>query len=111
MVLPRIAIVFCVVKKQKPPSGAMIFEHAIKDLTEEIQAITPIMIHFTTANFNEELLNDNLRLMLYRIVQEQVNNILKHAAASEIILNLETNHGVVWSLVWLKGTLSLSNWG
>jgi len=36
MVLPRIAIVFCVVKKQKPPSGAMIFEHAIKDLTEVI---------------------------------------------------------------------------
>jgi len=69
---------------------------SIKDLTEEIQAITPIKIHFTIANFNEEFLNDNLRLMLYRIIQEQVNNILKHAAASEIILNLETNHGVVY---------------
>jgi hypothetical protein len=36
MVLACIAIVFCVVKEQKPPSRAMIFEHAIKDFTEVI---------------------------------------------------------------------------
>jgi hypothetical protein len=34
MVLAGLAIVFCVVKEQKPPSRAMIFEHTIKDLTE-----------------------------------------------------------------------------
>ena len=72
---------------------------AIKDLTDEIQAIAPITISLATEKFNEELLNDNVRLMLYRIVQEQVNNILKHAAASEIILTVETNHGMVYLVI------------
>ena len=72
---------------------------AVRDLSEEIQAITPITFSLITANFKEHLLNDDIRLMLYRIVQEQINNILKHAAANNVIVTLETAHGIVYLIV------------
>ena len=62
----------------------------LADLTSEIQAITPININLQTDQFNEQKINDEFKLNIYRIVQEQVNNIIKHAAASQIDIVLET---------------------
>jgi PAS domain S-box-containing protein len=72
---------------------------AVRNLSEEIQAITPITFSLITANFEEHLLNDNIRLMLYRIIQEQINNVLKHAAANNVIVTLETAHGIVYLII------------
>lgn len=62
----------------------------LADLTNEIRAITPININLHTDQFNEQKINDEFKLNIYRIIQEQVNNILKHAAASQIDIILET---------------------
>ena len=62
----------------------------LADLTNEIRAITPININLQTDQFNEQKINDEFKLNIYRIVQEQVNNIIKHAAASQIDIVLET---------------------
>ena len=75
----------------------------IKDLSEEIQAITPINTSLIIDNFHEHLLNDNLKLVLYRIIQEQVNNILKHAAASDVHITIATEHGIVYLIIWDNG--------
>ena len=75
----------------------------IKDLSEEIQAITPINTSLIIDNFHEHLLNDNLKLVLYRIIQEQVNNILKHAAASDVHITIATEHGIVYFIIWDNG--------
>lgn len=75
-------------KKLVPPSLDTTLVEAIQDLIDEIQAIAPIKISLLLTNFNEKLLNENIKLILYRIVQEQVNNILKHAAASEVEIKM-----------------------
>ena len=75
----------------------------IKDLSEEIQAITPINTSLIIDNFHEHLVNDNLKLVLYRIIQEQVNNILKHAAASDVHITIATEHGIVYLIIWDNG--------
>ena len=63
---------------------------AIGELTEEIQAIAPIEITLELSTFDETLLDEDIKLMIYRIVQEQVNNVLKHAAATRMEIKIET---------------------
>lgn len=41
------------------------------------------------ANFDEAGLNENLQLTIYRIVQEQLNNIIKHSNAGNVYVSLE----------------------
>lgn len=77
-------------KKLVPPSLDTTLAEAIRDLIDEIQAIAPLKISLRT-DLDEKLLNENIKLMIYRIVQEQVNNILKHAAASQVEIEIETD--------------------
>ena len=44
-------------------------------------------IHFTTTG-NQVYLDNNTELVLFRIVQEVLNNIVKHAAASSMTMHL-----------------------
>jgi glucose-6-phosphate-specific signal transduction histidine kinase len=63
---------------------------SIQDLVDEIQAITSVKISLTT-DLDEKLLNESIKLMVYRIVQEQINNILKHASASQVEIKIGTD--------------------
>ena len=59
----------------------MELKDSIKNLTEEIMAISRIKIKFITNHFDEQPINDKFKLTLCRIIQEQTTNILKHAKA------------------------------
>jgi PAS domain S-box-containing protein len=48
--------------------------------------------------FNESQVSDKMRLTIYRIIQEQFNNILKYAKASHVLLKL-SNEGDVITLI------------
>jgi PAS domain S-box-containing protein len=74
-------------KKLVPPSLDNTLAEAIRDLVEEIQVIAPVRISLMT-DIHEKLLDENIKLMIYRIVQEQINNILKHAAANEVQIKI-----------------------
>jgi PAS domain S-box-containing protein len=74
-------------KKLVPASLDATLAEAIQDLIDEIQAITPVKILLMTG-LDQKLLNENIKLMIYRIVQEQINNILKHAAASQVEIKI-----------------------
>jgi len=74
-------------KKLVPPSLDATLAEAIQDLIDEIQAITPVKISLMP-DLDEKLLNENIKLMIYRIVQEQINNILKHSAASQVEIKI-----------------------
>lgn len=57
---------------------------AIQILINDLMAVQPIEIVLTRKNFSEEFLNENFKLNLFRIVQEQVNNIVKHSQATKV---------------------------
>lgn len=76
---------------------------ALKDMTDELQAITPIKISFVSSSFHEEEVDEDIRLMIYRVVQEQLNNILKHAAASSVLISLKTDEENVYLVIQDNG--------
>ncbi|HEY5406016.1 MAG TPA: PAS domain S-box protein [Ginsengibacter sp.] len=61
---------------------------AINYLTEKISAGSKISIEKEITVGDENTIPDKLKLTIYRIVQEQLYNIVKHAKASTIILKL-----------------------
>ena len=65
-------------------------KESLADMTEELQAIGSMKINFDCHRFTEEIVDGSTKLMIYRVVQEQLNNILKHAAASRVDIELYT---------------------
>ena len=64
---------------------------AIENIARDTMEIYPVKIACTLNNFTEKGLNDKFKLNLFRIVQEQLNNILKHAKAASIVISLSQN--------------------
>lgn len=60
---------------------------ALNDLKETVEGTGQIKMTVMTHKLDERL-NGEIELNLYRIIQELVSNILKHAEASEIIVQL-----------------------
>jgi two-component system sensor histidine kinase UhpB len=68
---------------------------SLKILIRDIQSVTALNIELAAKNFDEKLLNEDQKTALYRIVQEQMNNILKHANASNVSIYLSNTDGRV----------------
>lgn len=68
---------------------------SIRDLVETVQITTPIHINLTTPNESDMHVNSRQQIALYRIVQEQINNIIKHAEAHTIDMLLEINNSLI----------------
>jgi two-component system sensor histidine kinase UhpB len=78
-------------KQLVKPAFDTSLKDALHDLTNELHAITPIDITLDADGFDESQVDENIKLMIYRVIQEQMNNILKHAAASEVYILINTN--------------------
>lgn len=63
---------------------------SIQDLVESIKATRKLSINFTWQGDIETLMDEKQKLMLFRIIQEQVNNVLKHAQATVLNIDLMT---------------------
>ena len=61
---------------------------SIKDLLDDITTAYPIEIEFNKDGIREEDLNEKLKLNIFRIVQEQSNNILRHSKATRCSIGL-----------------------
>lgn len=61
---------------------------SINDLAENITITKALKINFFQEGDIETNINDNQKLMLFRIIQEQVNNVLRHAQASYVSIRL-----------------------
>src|SRR5690606_11565846 len=48
-------------------------------------------VQLDVVQFDEGLLSNSRKLLLYRIMQEQLNNIVKHAKATEIRITLQAS--------------------
>jgi signal transduction histidine kinase len=62
--------------------------NSIKVLIADLIMVHPIEIQFRESNIKEKCLNEKLKLTIFRIVQEQMNNILKHSNATTAIIRL-----------------------
>lgn len=71
-----------------PTLGDMGLAEALEELAEEVSAISHLKVEL---NFNiEETKGDkNVDLMLYRITQEQLNNVLKYSKAKNVVITLK----------------------
>jgi PAS domain S-box-containing protein len=71
-----------------PFSDKTSLKEAIEKLIFNISNANGIKITFESDELDEEKLSDKLLLTIYRIIQEQFNNILKFARASSVLIKI-----------------------
>jgi len=64
---------------------------SIENIVRDTMEINPIKITCLMKSFTENSVNDKFKLNVFRIIQEQLNNILKHARAAKVTLSLLQN--------------------
>jgi PAS domain S-box-containing protein len=79
-----------------PPSiGDLGIVESIRDLMESVKATRKLHAEFYYSDGIEAIVNEKQQLMLFRIIQEQVNNVLKHAEATNLIIELMVEGSIV----------------
>jgi PAS domain S-box-containing protein len=61
---------------------------SIKELIRSIQMVKKMKIRLNISGLEENALLPEQKINVYRIIQEQLNNILKHAHASSVVIEL-----------------------
>lgn len=69
-----------------PSAADLGIVETINDMIGDIRWAQKIEVSFTHPGFDESKLDYGLKLTIYRIVQEQMNNILKYAEATKIAI-------------------------
>jgi len=64
---------------------------SLQILIRDIQTVTSLDFEVNAEEFNEDNLDEEQKTALYRIIQEQMNNILKHAKASNVRIYLSSS--------------------
>ncbi len=80
--------------RQVTPIRNVDLEQLAGTLVHDLQESAHIDTGFT-CNIHGDQLADDLKLAVYRILQEQVANILKHSAATRVEVTLETSAGTL----------------
>ena len=83
-------------KSLLPPSlGETSLPDALSELIENIRQVNKLHFIKEWEGIDESLLNEKLSLAIFRIVQEQLNNIFKHANAKTVIIGLKQEAGTL----------------
>jgi len=72
---------------------------SIEDITDDMKVAKGIHVQLDIHNIVEAEVDEQRKLTLFRIVQEQLNNIMKHAKATEVL-----SRAAVWSRVTRMAT-------
>jgi PAS domain S-box-containing protein len=70
-------------------------KESIKDVVSNMQLLEKIDVQFSFEPYLEEKLSNEQKLMLFRVIQEQTNNIIKHAAAKKVKIAINETDGTV----------------
>ena len=77
-----------------PSLGDIGLKEALEELTMDTNFPNGLQIKIVVdENYNENGLDKNKKLMFYRIVQEQLSNIIKYAGANEVVVSFRTDNG------------------
>ncbi len=75
-----------------PTLGDLTLRESIEEIVDEYNQIDgKKTVEHMISHLDEDKLSDDLKISLYRIIQEQLNNIRKHARASKVYIRLR--HG------------------
>jgi signal transduction histidine kinase len=69
------------------------FIDSVNDLIDSLRSAQSVTVELDYYEFDEDQLPDNKKLALYRIIQEQLNNIVKYANASYVSIMLRLTAG------------------
>lgn len=79
-----------------PSLGDIGLEEALNELAEEINLISEFNVTVECTLGEGRILDKDLELMLYRIAQEQLNNIRKYAKADKVLIELIENENYIF---------------
>jgi PAS domain S-box-containing protein len=92
---------------------------AVNDLIETLQLVNVINIRFEHSGDLEKALSPSLKVTLFRIIQEQLNNIIKHAYANGVLIQLQNrgsfiqltvkDDGIGFDMKTVKRGIGISN--
>ncbi len=92
-------------KSLLPPSlGEVGLIMALDELIESIEPVSKFRIIKQWSIQNEKKISENLRLTIFRIMQEQLNNIQKHSRAKKVWLTLKQNNQLLFVSIKDNGT-------
>jgi PAS domain S-box-containing protein len=74
-----------------PTLGDLGLVESVQDLCDALKRAHTFSIEFNYRFFNEEELPGELRLILFRIVQEQITNIIRHASPGHVLVRLQSD--------------------
>lgn len=63
--------------------------NSINELAKDMLIGTGISFTFNTIHIDDKLISDEMKITIYRVVQEQLNNIIKYADANIVIVSIE----------------------
>jgi PAS domain S-box-containing protein len=86
-------------KSLAAPGMVMDLLESIEILVEDLAIIHPIKIELQASGIDSGGLDKKLLLDIFRIVQEQMNNIVKHARATNAIINLSKQANTIVLLI------------
>jgi PAS domain S-box-containing protein len=72
---------------------------SITGLVENINLLNQIHVTFNFDENLETVLNKNQKLTIFRIIQEAINNVLRHAEAKKVVINLHRKDDKVELLI------------
>lgn len=74
-----------------PPVLDIGLKKAIENLAENVMLLNPFRVRLNMDDFDENITDESFKLNLYRIIQEQLNNVIKHAEASYVDIFLTSD--------------------
>jgi PAS domain S-box-containing protein len=76
-----------------PSIGDLGLLDSINDLVENINITRKLHVSLSAAPDLEQHLDESQKLMIFRVIQEAMNNTIKYAQATSVQLNIKTNAG------------------
>src|SRR5258708_26385336 len=81
--------------------GDLGLQGSINGQVERVKTTRDTHVEFLPVGNFDEKISDKAKLMLFRIIQEQINNVLKHSGANNLIIELileETENSIELSI-------------
>jgi two-component system sensor histidine kinase UhpB len=71
-----------------PSLGGIGLDQALQKLVENLPQAASLQLNLDTGGYREDIDDEDIKLTCYRIVQVQLNNIIRHARAKKATIQL-----------------------